>query len=67
VTIVSGQLLAFTSNAIIADVGGESGGVWRYMLVIATIPAVVLWFGMLVMHGFAGRRPHRLRQPAAQR
>ncbi|MEU9787215.1 sugar porter family MFS transporter [Streptomyces phaeochromogenes] len=47
--IVSGQLLAFTSNAIIARVGGESGGVWRYMLVLATIPAVVLWFGMLVM------------------
>ncbi|MEU6356748.1 sugar porter family MFS transporter [Streptomyces sp. NPDC047072] len=47
--IVSGQLLAFTSNAAIARVGGESGGVWRWMLVIATIPAVVLWFGMLVM------------------
>ncbi|MEV0932234.1 sugar porter family MFS transporter [Streptomyces phaeochromogenes] len=47
--IVSGQLLAFTSNAIIARVGSESGGVWRYMLVLATIPAVVLWFGMLVM------------------
>ncbi|MFD8864515.1 sugar porter family MFS transporter [Streptomyces sp. NPDC059590] len=47
--IVSGQLLAFTSNAIIANVGGESGGVWRWMLVIATAPAVVLWFGMLVM------------------
>jgi major inositol transporter-like SP family MFS transporter len=47
--IVSGQLLAFTSNAIIANVGGESGGVWRWMLVIATVPAVVLWFGMLVM------------------
>ncbi|GKQ41512.1 sugar porter family MFS transporter [Streptomyces sp. A012304] len=47
--IVTGQLLAFTSNAIIADVGGESGGVWRWMLVIATLPAVVLWFGMLVM------------------
>lgn len=47
--IVSGQLLAFTSNAVIADVGGESGGVWRWMLVIATLPAVVLWFGMLVM------------------
>ncbi|MEV7735734.1 sugar porter family MFS transporter [Streptomyces sp. NPDC088921] len=47
--IVSGQLLAFTSNAIIARAGGESGGVWRWMLVIATIPAVVLWFGMLVM------------------
>ncbi|CAL9338592.1 Major myo-inositol transporter IolT [Streptomyces sp. enrichment culture] len=47
--IVSGQLLAFTSNAVIARVGGESGGVWRWMLVIATLPAVVLWFGMLVM------------------
>jgi major inositol transporter-like SP family MFS transporter len=47
--IVSGQLLAFTSNAIIARVGGESDGVWRWMLVLATIPAVVLWFGMLVM------------------
>ncbi|MGW0611475.1 sugar porter family MFS transporter [Streptomyces sp. NPDC002788] len=47
--IVTGQLLAFTSNAIIARVGGESGGVWRWMLVIATLPTVVLWFGMLVM------------------
>ncbi|NUP61199.1 MAG: sugar porter family MFS transporter [Nonomuraea sp.] len=47
--IVSGQLLAFTSNAVIANVGGESGGVWRWMLVIATVPAIVLWFGMLVM------------------
>ncbi|MBI0294332.1 sugar porter family MFS transporter [Streptomyces sp. PRKS01-29] len=47
--IVSGQLLAFTCNAIIARVGGESGGVWRWMLVLATLPAVVLWFGMLVM------------------
>ncbi|MFF6880717.1 MULTISPECIES: sugar porter family MFS transporter [unclassified Streptomyces] len=47
--IVTGQLLAFSSNAVIAQVGGESGGVWRWMLVIATLPAVVLWFGMLVM------------------
>ncbi|MFD4603525.1 sugar porter family MFS transporter [Streptomyces sp. NPDC058464] len=47
--IVSGQLLAFTSNAVIAHVGSENGGVWRWMLVIATVPAVVLWFGMLVM------------------
>ncbi|MEU9343719.1 sugar porter family MFS transporter [Streptomyces sp. NPDC048278] len=47
--IVSGQLLAFTSNAVIAHVGSESGGIWRWMLVIATVPAVVLWFGMLVM------------------
>ncbi|WP_037679856.1 sugar porter family MFS transporter [Streptomyces griseus] len=47
--IVSGQLLAFTCNAIIARVGGGSGGIWRWMLVIATMPAVVLWFGMLVV------------------
>jgi major inositol transporter-like SP family MFS transporter len=47
--IVTGQLLAFTFNAIIGNAFGESGGVWRWMLVIATIPAVVLWFGMLAM------------------
>ncbi|MGP3992137.1 sugar porter family MFS transporter [Streptomyces sp. 3N207] len=47
--IVTGQLLAFSSNAALAQVGGESGGVWRWMLVLATLPAVVLWFGMLVM------------------
>lgn len=47
--IVTGQLAAFTFNAVIAGFGGESGGIWRWMLVIATLPAVVLWFGMLVM------------------
>ncbi|MFI8993536.1 sugar porter family MFS transporter [Streptomyces sp. NPDC053542] len=47
--IVSGQLLAFSSNAVLAGLGGESGGIWRWMLVLATVPAVVLWFGMLVM------------------
>ncbi|WP_116100662.1 sugar porter family MFS transporter [Amycolatopsis thermalba] len=47
--IVTGQLLAFTFNAIIGNAFGESGGVWRWMLVLATLPAVVLWFGMLVM------------------
>ncbi|MBC1551891.1 sugar porter family MFS transporter [Listeria booriae] len=47
--IVTGQLLAFTFNAIIGTTLGEDGNVWRYMLVIATIPAVVLWFGMLIL------------------
>ncbi|MFJ2210812.1 sugar porter family MFS transporter [Streptomyces sp. NPDC101062] len=47
--IVVGQLAAFTFNAVIAGFGGESAGIWRWMLVIATLPAVVLWFGMLVM------------------
>jgi len=47
--IVTGQLTAFTCNAVIAQVGDESGGVWRWMLVVATLPAVALWFGVLVM------------------
>lgn len=47
--IVTGQLLAYTSNAILGNVFGDTGHIWRYMLVIATLPAVILWFGMLVM------------------
>jgi major inositol transporter-like SP family MFS transporter len=44
--IVTGQLLAYTSNAVIAETVGE-GGVWRWMLAIASVPAVLLWAGML--------------------
>lgn len=57
--IVSGQLIAYTSNAAINEVwGGET--TWRWMLGVACVPAVVLWVGMLflpdtprwyVMHG----------------
>ncbi|MGG3693379.1 sugar porter family MFS transporter [Heyndrickxia ginsengihumi] len=47
--IVTGQFLAFSFNAIIASTLGESAHVWRYMLVIATLPAVFLWFGMLIV------------------
>lgn len=47
--IVSGQLLAFTFNAGIAAALGDAAHVWRWMLVIASLPAVALWFGMLVM------------------
>ncbi|MPY85779.1 MAG: sugar porter family MFS transporter, partial [Actinophytocola sp.] len=47
--IVSGQLLAFTFNAGIAAVAGDAADVWRWMLVVATLPAVALWLGMLVM------------------
>jgi len=45
--IVTGQLLAFTTNAVIGNLLVNSGFTWRYMLVIAAIPAVVLFFGML--------------------
>lgn len=45
--IVTGQLLAFTFNAIIGNALGEHPHVWRYMLPIAAIPAIFLFFGML--------------------
>ncbi|WP_019394522.1 sugar porter family MFS transporter [Priestia filamentosa] len=47
--IVTGQFLAFTFNAILGNTLGEVGHVWRYMLVIASLPAVILWFGMLIV------------------
>jgi major inositol transporter-like SP family MFS transporter len=48
--IVSGQLLAFVFNAILGNTIGEGAAhVWRFMLVIASLPAVVLWFGMIAV------------------
>lgn len=47
--IVTGQLLAFTFNAILSSTLGDIAHIWRYMLVIATLPAVFLWFGMLAV------------------
>ncbi|WAH44616.1 sugar porter family MFS transporter [Alicyclobacillus fastidiosus] len=47
--IVSGQLAAFVVNGIISNTLGDHGDVWRYMLAVATIPAIVLWFGMLIV------------------
>jgi MFS transporter, SP family, major inositol transporter len=49
VMIVSGQFAAFIINAIIFNVWGESDSVWRYMLVVAVLPAIVLLIGMLRM------------------
>ncbi|MCH3965802.1 MAG: sugar porter family MFS transporter [Clostridium sp.] len=46
--IVSGQLLAYVFNAILGNLFSDPG-IWRYMIAIATIPAVVLWFGMMVV------------------
>ncbi|KAA9016966.1 sugar porter family MFS transporter [Niallia endozanthoxylica] len=48
--IVTGQLLAFVFNAILGTAFGEEvAHIWRYMLVIASLPAVILWFGMLTV------------------
>ena len=45
--IVTGQLLSFFVNAAIGVAFGSTSSVWRYMLAIASLPAVVLWLGML--------------------
>ena len=47
--IVSGQFAAFVINAIIFNIWGEHDAVWRYMLLVAVAPAIVLLFGMLRM------------------
>ena len=44
--IVTGQLLAFSTSAFLGTVFGDSQGVWRWMLVLATLPAIGLWIGM---------------------
>jgi MFS transporter, SP family, major inositol transporter len=49
VMIVSGQFAAFVVNAIIFNVWGEHDSVWRFMLLVAVLPAFVLFFGMLRM------------------
>lgn len=44
--IVFGQLSAFVLNAILGTTFAHHDDVWRYMIAIATIPAVILFFGM---------------------
>lgn len=45
--IVGGQLLAFVFNAILGNTWSDTTHVWRYMLVIAALPAIFLFIGML--------------------
>jgi major inositol transporter-like SP family MFS transporter len=47
--IVSGQLLAYATNAAISATTDDAGHAWRWMLAIPTLPAVALWIGMLFM------------------
>jgi sugar porter (SP) family MFS transporter len=47
--IVLGQFAAFVINAIIFNIWGQHDGVWRFMLVVAVLPAFALFFGMLRM------------------
>ncbi|PFG39430.1 major inositol transporter-like SP family MFS transporter [Georgenia soli] len=43
--IVTGQLLAYTTNAVLANTV-DSPHTWRYMLAAASVPAVALWIGV---------------------
>ncbi|MEE1622229.1 sugar porter family MFS transporter [Zafaria sp. J156] len=45
--IVVGQLLAFITNAVLGNVWADQLHIWRWMLVLATLPAIALWIGML--------------------
>ena len=47
--IVTGQLLAYVMNAVLGNVFGDNAGIWRYMIVLASLPAIVLWFGMFTV------------------
>ena len=47
--IVSGQFAAFVINAVIFQVWGEKDWIWRVMLLVAVLPAIALFVGMLRM------------------
>ncbi|MEN0140507.1 MAG: sugar porter family MFS transporter [Rhodococcus sp. (in: high G+C Gram-positive bacteria)] len=49
VMIVCGQFAAFVINAVIFNIWGEHESVWRFMLLVAVTPAIVLFAGMLRM------------------
>ncbi|MFC0454843.1 sugar porter family MFS transporter [Rhodococcus jostii] len=49
VMIVVGQFAAFVINAIIFNIWGEHENVWRFMLLVAVLPAIFLFAGMLRM------------------
>lgn len=46
--IVTGQLLAFTINALMDQVW-DGSKIWRWMLGVAAVPAVLLFFGMMLL------------------
>lgn len=45
--IVGGQFLAYVFNAILGVTMANTGHVWRYMLVICAVPAIMLFASML--------------------
>ncbi|WP_338450623.1 sugar porter family MFS transporter [Niallia oryzisoli] len=49
IMITGGQLLAYVFNAVLGVTLGDIGHVWRYMLILCAIPAVMLFIGMLIV------------------
>ncbi len=49
VMIVGGQFAAFIINAIIFNIWGQHDIIWRFMLLVALLPAIGLFIGMLRM------------------
>ncbi|WP_275667482.1 sugar porter family MFS transporter [Bacillus haynesii] len=47
--IVGGQLLAYVFNAILGVAMADTGHVWRYMLIICAVPALILFLSMLIV------------------
>ncbi|MGE7687314.1 sugar porter family MFS transporter [Peribacillus simplex] len=45
--IVGGQLLAYVFNAILGVTMADTGYVWRYMLFLSAVPALILFVSML--------------------
>ncbi|MCW4466379.1 sugar porter family MFS transporter [Glutamicibacter sp. MNS18] len=49
VMIVSGQFAAFVINAILYQIWGHHDFIWRYMLIVAVLPAIALLVGMIFL------------------
>ncbi|MEC1738225.1 sugar porter family MFS transporter [Bacillus mojavensis] len=47
--IVGGQFLAYVFNAILGVAMADTGHVWRYMLILCAIPALILFASMLMV------------------
>ncbi|WP_330146934.1 sugar porter family MFS transporter (plasmid) [Leuconostoc mesenteroides] len=49
--IVLGQLCAFVVNAILGNIWGNWGPIWRIMILSAAIPSVILWINSFRISG----------------
>ncbi|KRL05881.1 sugar porter family MFS transporter [Liquorilactobacillus oeni] len=43
IAIVLGQVIAFTVNAVLGNIWGDWHPIWRVMMLMAAIPAILMW------------------------